>query len=94
MRHYARMSDPQQSTSPRTVNQAAIELGIPARGVRDLIARYELRAYDVSQRPDSGKPRWRITPEAIADFKDKRENRPTDQPPRRRAVRRASNQYV
>ena len=32
----------------------------------------ELRAFDVSLNPGTGRPRWRITPEAIAEFEVRR----------------------
>ncbi|MEM9110563.1 MAG: GIY-YIG nuclease family protein [Planctomycetota bacterium] len=85
------------NAKPYTVIEAAEVLGIPARAVRDLIGRCEIRAYDVSSRPGTGKSRYRITPQAISDFIEARTLKapPTKASVRRkRRTRRAVPQYV
>jgi len=84
----------EQPPAVYTVEQAAKRLGISVRAMRGLIARYEIRCYDVSLRPGQGRARWRIDEQAIRDFQEKRSNKPADQPARRRTVRRASKTYV
>ncbi|MEM6506043.1 MAG: helix-turn-helix domain-containing protein [Planctomycetota bacterium] len=88
------MSKEHPLASPMTVDQAATELGITPRAVRDLIHNYQLRAFDASRNPESGKPRWRITPAALVEFKERRENKPTSQKPKRSKVHRPSREYV
>jgi excisionase family DNA binding protein len=83
-----------EHTQAYTVIQAAKRLGISVRAMRDLIARYEIQAYDVTHNPGTGRARWRITEEAIQDFQDKRSNRPTTDTPRRRSMRRPIPSHV
>jgi transposase len=77
-----------------TVREGAKRIGVSERIMRDYIRRYEIKAYDVSVNPGRGKARWRITEEAIQDFLVKRSNQPTNQPNRRRTIRRPSKTYV
>lgn len=58
------------------------------------IATGELRAIDVSHHPDTGNPRWRISPDWLAAFEEERSNNraaPSTQTPRQ--VRRAGRRY-
>lgn len=82
-----------QSKSPLTVAQAADELGVSQRIVRDLINQYELRAFDASLKPGVGTARWRVTREALEAFKAKRSNQPPADRPKR-VLRRTVPQHV
>ncbi|MEX0655874.1 MAG: helix-turn-helix domain-containing protein [Phycisphaeraceae bacterium] len=70
--------------------------GINVSKVLAWIAAGELEAVDVSNRPGVGRPRWRISAEAIERFERRRSsfttNKPTTTPRRRRQP--AGIQYV
>ena len=44
------------------------------------IASRDLIAINVATNPNGGKPRWRITPEALEDFERARSTRPAPKP--------------
>ncbi|QDU37659.1 Helix-turn-helix domain protein [Maioricimonas rarisocia] len=69
-----------------TVRELAAQLQIKADTVRDLIRRGELRAVNVARNPN-GRPRWRIPPEAVAEFEATRAPKPAE--PRRKRRRRS-----
>lgn len=48
-----------------------------------LIASGDLEAFD-ARRPGSSRPRWRIEPDAVEDFKRRRSTKPASKPVRRR----------
>lgn len=48
-----------------------------------LIASGDLEAFD-ARRPGSSRPRWRITPEAVAEFQRRRSGKSRPKPARRR----------
>jgi hypothetical protein len=66
------------------VKEVASILRINASQVCALIATGQLRAFDVSAKPGKGKPRWRITPAALQDFRESRTTKPPSPPTRRR----------
>lgn len=73
-----------------TVRELAERYGVGARTALTWIARGELRAVDVS-RERGGRPRWRITTEALEAFELART--PSPLPPRARR-RRAPDDVV
>ena len=66
-----------------TVREVAERYGVSAPTVLAWIARHEMKAIDVS-RKQGGRPTWRITERALADFEEKR----TPGPPPLRTRRR------
>lgn len=84
-----KQAPPDRSYSPPDI---AKRYGVNVRKVLDWIRDESLHAIDVSYHPGVGKPRWRITPEALAEFEASRSNRTTPeaapmQPRRRQAVK-------
>lgn len=78
-----------------TVAEVAERLGINTTKVGKFIAAGSLRAVDVSYTPGKGKPRWRISIEALAEFEASRSNAPAPPPKtRRKRVPRPRNEYV
>lgn len=71
--------------SPRwlTPPQVAERLGIDAARVRGWIMRGELAACDLSER-QGGRPRWRVSPDALDSFLRRRAAVAPAQPVRRR----------
>jgi hypothetical protein len=59
-----------------TPNQLARRLGISIHSILALIKSGELRAVNWA-RVGSTRPRWRITPGALADFEARRSSKPT-----------------
>jgi excisionase family DNA binding protein len=72
--------------STRTVADVAARYGVSEHTVLTWIRNRELRAVNVGRRPRAGKPRWRITEDALADFE--RVRTPTPPPPQARRRRR------
>jgi excisionase family DNA binding protein len=68
-----------------TVKQVAERYGVGQQTVLGWIARGELRAVNVSRRL-GGRPRWRVTKEALEAFELLRT--PTPPPPRKRRRKR------
>lgn len=70
----------QQTTAaaPRasTVQEVSQRYGVGEHTVLGWIASGQLRAIHVGRRPGAGKPRWRITPEALAAFEQVRTSAP------------------
>lgn len=75
-------------TRALTPQQVADQYAVSADRVRAWISSGELRAVDVSQRR-GGRPRWRITPDALAAFEAARSTSPTPKQTRRRRHRDA-----
>lgn len=65
--------------------------GIKPVKVLAWIAAGELVAVNVAER-SNGRPRWRVSPEALADFERRRSSRPAAQP--RRNPRKQVPRYV
>lgn len=77
-----------------TPPQVAKRLGVNPGKIAGFIKSGQIAAIDVSLNPGSGRPRWRITPEALADFEASRSNKPTTTRPKpRRRVARATSYY-
>lgn len=78
--------------APQTIapNELATAWGIKPEKVLDWIRRGELKAIDVSSR-ESRKPRYRIEPAALAEFKSKRLPTPPSPNTRRRKKAGMSN---
>ena len=81
------------TSSATTVKAYAQFLGVKPHQVLKFIDRGELDATDVSSNPGSGRPTWRLTPTAIADFESKRQSKPKAKPIRRRR-RKADPEFV
>lgn len=78
-----------------TVAEVAERLGINTSKVGKFISDGSLRAIDVSYTPGKGKPRWRISIEALADFEAARSNTPAPAPKtRRKTIPRSPIEYV
>lgn len=78
-----------------TVAEVAERLGINTTKVGKFISDGSLRAIDVSYNPRQGKPRWRVSVEALAEFETARSNSPA--PPQkihRKAIPRPPTEYV
>ncbi|HEX5269356.1 MAG TPA: helix-turn-helix domain-containing protein [Gemmataceae bacterium] len=71
------------------VRDVAERYGVSEHTVLAWIHSGELHAFSVSRRPGAGKPRWRITAEALAAFELSRT--PTPSPPRTRRQRRKAD---
>lgn len=78
-------------SSTYTPSEVAGRYGVGERTVLSWIAAGELRAVNVNRKVGSRKPRWRITPEALAAFEALRS--PTPTPPRQRR-RRATGDVI
>ena len=72
------------STCAISPPQLARRWGINPGKVLAWIKSGELRAFDVSTTPGTGKPRYRIEPSAIIEFQEKRSGETQAKPPRRR----------
>ena len=72
-------SVPRYLTPPSLAQQ----YGVKPDKVLAWIARGELRAVNVANRI-GGRPRWRISPEAIAEFENRRAAKPEVKRPRRK----------
>ncbi len=66
--------------------------GVKAEKVIAFIRSGELRALDVSMHPGVGKPRFRITPEAVKDFETRRESQQTPPKPQKRSRAKESDE--
>lgn len=78
-----------------SVAEVAQRLAINETKVGKLIKSGEIVAIDVSYKPGAGRPRWRISPQALAAFEASRSSIPAPPPkPRRKAVPRPSREYV
>jgi excisionase family DNA binding protein len=66
------------------VREVAEHYGVTAGTVLAWLRSGELRAINVGRRVGARKPRWRITPEALAAFERRRTPSPTPAPTRRR----------
>ena len=69
--------------SPPTI---AKRYGVKPDKVLAWIATGELEAVNVAER-STGRPRWRVSPEALAAFEKRRSSKPTPVVPRRRRER-------
>lgn len=78
------MTDPPRYITPP---QYAEQLGVSPDKVRAWCASGAIRAIDVSEHPGVGRPRWRISPDAIAEWEEGRTAKPKTKP-RRRARRK------
>ena len=69
-----------------TVADLCDKFGVTEHTVLTWIRSGEMSAVNVGRHPGAGKPRWRISPEAVAAFELSRESggTPTPQPKRRR----------
>lgn len=67
-----------------SVNELAERYQVDPHTVLGWIRSGELRALNVGRRPGKKKPRWRITPEAIASFELTRASSPPPPPKTRR----------
>jgi excisionase family DNA binding protein len=67
-----------------TVNAVAERYAVTEHTVLAWIGRGELRAVNVGRRPGGKRPRWRVTPEALAAFEAARTPAPALPRPRRR----------
>jgi hypothetical protein len=66
------MSEKADTTACFTPPKLAERWGVKPEKVIAFIRAGELRAFDVSVRPDSGRPRYRIPPDAIIEFEARR----------------------
>jgi excisionase family DNA binding protein len=66
-----------------TVADVAARLRVGEDKVRTWISRGELRAINTAEHL-CGKPRWVVTPEALAEFERRRTGGPPPKPPKRR----------
>ena len=76
----------------RSPPQLAEELGVDPSKIRCLIRSGELRANNLATR-DGGRPRWRIAPEALVEFLQRRQasaNMTLRSPRRKRKCKRKS----
>ena len=67
-----------------TVKEIAARYRVKPHTVLAWISRGDLRAVDVSQDPTRGRPRWRVTPDALIEFENRRCTKPTVKPTRQR----------
>ncbi len=91
----------QNDTAPvkwLTVNEIAAQRGVKDSTVRAWITSGDLKAVNCSPKRDSQKPRYKISPEALAAFDRLRaavpEPEPTRQRPRRRVLPRPLKEFV
>ena len=87
------------ATAYLTTSRIAEKLGVNPSKVLGFINSGELRAIDVSHNKGVGRPRWRITPEALSEFELSRSSQPAVKPaPATTSIstprRRAGRQYV
>jgi hypothetical protein len=75
-----------------TPPQLARLLGIDSSKVLAWIRSGQIDAINIATRPD-GRPRWVITPDAYATFRNRRSSRPVPPPTRRRRKDPAVIQY-
>lgn len=66
--------------------------GVKPEKVIAFIRSGELRAFDISKHPGVGKPRFRISPEAVADFENHRESQQARSKPQKRSRARESGE--
>ena len=83
------MDEPQTLTPPEIASRYRVN----ADKVLSWIRSGELAAIDVSTRP-GGRPRWRITSEAIEDFERRRAAKPAVKTSRRRRQAEVEVEYV
>lgn len=76
-----------------TPPQIARRYGVKPAKVLGWIASGELVAVNLADGP-GGRPRWRVSPEALADFERRRSSRPTPKPTRRGRRLPAVPKYV
>lgn len=60
-----------QFSKPLTVAQAAAALGCSETTVRELCRSKQLKAYTVSRQGRGNYKTWRITPEAIKEYRER-----------------------
>lgn len=78
-----------------TPPQLARSIGAKPAKVNHWINTGQIEAYDSREEVGSGKPRWRITPEAWETFKRRRSNKPAPTPaPRRRNITKPTREWV
>ena len=65
--------------------------GVSVDKIHALITSGQLRAIDVSLNPGVGLPRWKIRPEDIVEFDNRRASRPATPKPTRRRRRTPTN---
>jgi hypothetical protein len=81
--HQAATTETAEATRGLTVADVATRLRVSADKIRGFINRGELAAINTATAL-RGRPRWVITPEALADFKRLRASGPPSKPARRR----------
>ena len=74
-----------------TVQEVAKRLDVSQQRVLYFIALGSLRAFNVSN--GNERPRWRITPEALAEFEERKSNKPPAPPAPRRRKKTAERSY-
>ena len=79
------MLDPLRYLAPR---EYAEQAGVSGNKIRALIESGQLRAIDMSLQPGIGKPRWKIPPDAIKEFEERRAAKPPTKKRRRGKPRR------
>ncbi len=62
-----------------TPPKLAVRWGVKAEKIIAFIRTGELRAFDISQSPGLGKPRYRISPDAVIEFENRRSTKPHPQ---------------
>ena len=80
-------------TRSLTPPEFAKRYGINTDKVHVFIRDGELRAIDVSQKP-GGRPRWRITPEAIEEFERRRSSKTPAASPKPKRRRKTPDDVV
>ena len=80
-------------SASRTPKEVAAYFGVKDEGVCAWIAAGELVAINVA-RPGATCPRWRISEEAIEDFKRRRSSRPQQKPKPTARSRKPIKNYV
>ncbi len=73
-----------------TVRQFAEEFQTNTAKALEFIANGELRAFNIARRL-GGKPRWRITQDAIDEFIARRSSKPPTPPPKPTRAKRQAN---
>jgi excisionase family DNA binding protein len=76
-----------------TTRQVADRCGVDVGKIGRWIRSGQLSAVDVAEN-QGGRPRWRISQEAIEAFLARRQSPPAVTPPKRRATRAAYKDYV
>lgn len=79
-----------------TLKQFAERYGIDPKQAQGYIRDGHLAAIDISSNPGTGRPRWRITEQAIERFESSRTKNSTsaDKPSRRRSARRTVPNHI